>query len=52
MSRNNERSGARTLLLSVLRSLPGPLVVGLGLLVGRSATQLADLSAAARNCWP
>ena len=42
MSRNTEKSGSRTLLLSVLMSLPGPLVVGLGLLVGRSATQLAD----------
>ena len=39
---NNQRSGSRTLLLSVLMSSPGPLVVGLGLLAGRSATQLAD----------
>jgi len=37
-----ERSGSRTLLLSVLLSAPGPLVVGLGLLVGKSSTQLAD----------
>lgn len=37
-----ERSGSRTLLLSVLMSAPGPLVVGLGLLVGKSSTQLAD----------
>ncbi|MBO5664525.1 MAG: hypothetical protein J6R95_07085, partial [Bacteroidales bacterium] len=29
-------------LMSVLMSAPGPLVVGLGLLAGRSATQLAD----------
>ena len=37
-----ERSGSRTLLMSVLMSAPGPLVVGLGLLVGKSSTQLAD----------
>ena len=37
-----ERSGSRTLLMSVLMSSPGPLVVGLGLLVGKSSTQLAD----------
>lgn len=37
-----EASGSRTLLLSVLMSAPGPLVVGLGLLVGKSSTQLAD----------
>lgn len=35
-------SGARTLLLSVLLSAPGPLVVGLGLLAGHSSTQIAD----------
>lgn len=40
--KKQERSGARTLLLSVLMSAPGPLVMGLGLLAGRSATQLAD----------
>ena len=38
----NERSGGRTLLWSVIMSAPGPLVVGLGLLVGRSSTQIAD----------
>ena len=37
-----ERSGSRTLLMSVLMSSPGPLVVGLGLLVGKSSTQRAD----------
>ena len=36
------RSGSRTLLMSVLMSAPGPLIVGLGLMAGRSATQLAD----------
>ena len=40
MSEN--KSGKRTLLMSVLMSSPGPLVVGLGLLVGQSSTQLAD----------
>ena len=38
----NKKSGTRTLLLSVLMSAPGPLVVGLGLLAGRSSTQIAD----------
>ena len=42
MSRENAKSGSRTLLLSVLMSAPGPLVVGLGLLAGRSSTQIAD----------
>ena len=39
---SNKKSGTRTLLMSVLMSAPGPLVVGLGLLAGRSATQIAD----------
>jgi len=39
---HNKKSGSRTLLLSVLMSAPGPLVMGLGLLAGRSATQIAD----------
>ena len=38
----NQKSGSRTLLLSVLMSAPGPLVVGLGLMAGRSSTQIAD----------
>ena len=38
----NKKSGAKTLLWSVLMSSPGPLVVGLGLLTGRSSTQIAD----------
>lgn len=42
MSKKNTASGSRTLLLSVLMSAPGPLVVGLGLLAGRSTTQIAD----------
>ena len=36
------KSGKKTLLMSVIVSSPGPLVVGLGLLVGKSSTQLAD----------
>lgn len=36
------KSGSRTLLLSVLMSAPGPLVMGLALLSGRSSTQIAD----------
>ena len=39
---SNQRSGSRTLLWSVIMSAPGPLVVGLGLLAGRSSTQIAD----------
>jgi len=35
-------SGSRTLLWSVIMSAPGPIVVGLGLLTGRSSTQIAD----------
>lgn len=42
MSKENVKSGSRTLLLSVLMSAPGPLVVGLGLMAGRSSTQIAD----------
>ena len=38
----NRRSGSKTLLLSVLMSAPGPLIIGLGLLVGKSSTQIAD----------
>lgn len=39
---SNKKSGSRTLLWSVIMSSPGPLVVGLGLLVGQSSTQVAD----------
>ncbi len=38
----NHKSGSRTMLLSVLMSAPGPLVEGLALLEGQSATQVAD----------
>lgn len=38
----HQKSASKTLLLSVLMSAPGPLVVGLGLLAGRSSTQIAD----------
>lgn len=37
-----QKTGQKTLLASVILSSPGPIVVGLGLLVGRSSTQLAD----------
>ena len=39
---NNRKSGGRTLLLSVMMSAPGPLILGLALLSGRSSTQIAD----------
>lgn len=38
----NKKSGKRTMLMSVLMSAPGPLIVGAGLMVGRSTTQMAD----------
>lgn len=38
----NKKSGSNTLLMSVIMSAPGPIVVGLGLLAGKSSTQLAD----------
>lgn len=36
------KRGNKTLIASVLLSAPGPLVLGLGLLLGSSATQIAD----------
>lgn len=36
------KSGKKTLMMSVIMSSPGPLIVGLGLLVGQSSTQVAD----------
>lgn len=39
---NQKKSGTKTLLMSVLMSAPGPFIIGLGLLVGRSSTQIAD----------
>ena len=39
---SNKKSGSRTRLWSVIMSSPGPLVVGLGLMAGRSSTQIAD----------
>ena len=39
---SNKKSGNRTLLWSVIMSSPGPLVVGLGLMAGKSSTQIAD----------
>lgn len=41
-NQNNQKSGSRTLFMSVLMSAPGPFIIGLGLLVGRSSTQIAD----------
>ncbi len=39
---SKQKAGTKTLLLSVLMSAPGPLIIGLGLLVGKSSTQIAD----------
>ena len=44
MARETTKSGARTLLFSVLMSAPGPLVMGLGLLAGKSSMQIADFT--------
>ena len=38
----HKKSGTKTLLWSVIMSAPGPLIIGLGLFVGRSSTQIAD----------
>ena len=37
-----QNAGERTLLTSVILSAPGPIVVGIGLFLGRSSTQYAD----------
>ena len=37
-----KNTGAKTLLWSIIMSLPGPLIVGLGLIAGKSSTQIAD----------
>jgi len=39
---NEKKSGKNTLLWSVIMSAPRPLVMGLGLIVGKSSTQIAD----------
>lgn len=39
---SDNKSGKKTLLLSLIMSSSGPLVVGLGLMVGKSSTQVAD----------
>jgi divalent metal cation (Fe/Co/Zn/Cd) transporter len=39
---SNQKSGSRTLLMSVVMSAPGPLIVGIGMMMGKSSTQLAD----------
>lgn len=39
---NNQKTGRRTLLWSVIMSAPGPLILGFGLIIGRSITQIAD----------
>ena len=42
--KSENRSSFRTLLTSVLFSMSGPIVLGLGLMVGRSSTQIADFA--------
>lgn len=39
---DQRKSGQRTLFAAMMLSLPGPLVLGIGLMMGRSSTQLAD----------
>ena len=43
MNQDNKKS-FKTLLMSVLFSLPGPLILGLGLMVGHSSTQISDFT--------
>jgi len=40
--KKTEKSGKNTLLWSVIMSSPGPIIVGIGLIMGKSATQAAD----------
>ena len=40
--KKTEKSGSKTLLWSVIMSSPGPIVVGIGLIMGKSTTQIAD----------
>ena len=40
----DKKSGYKTLLLSVILSSPGPLVLGIGLTIGRSSTQISDFT--------
>ena len=40
---SEKKSGAKTLLWSIIMSSPGPLVVGLGLIAGKSSTQIEDI---------
>ncbi|MBQ8012459.1 MAG: cation transporter [Oscillospiraceae bacterium] len=37
-----QNKGSKTMLMSILMSSPGPLIVGYGMLVGKSSTQIAD----------
>ncbi len=37
-----KKKGTKTMLMSVIMSAPGPLILGVGLLLGRSNTQTAD----------
>lgn len=43
-NKQNTKSGFRTLLLSVILSSPGPLILGIGLTIGRSSTQVSDFT--------
>lgn len=40
----NNKSGFKTLLLSVILSSPGPLILAIGLSIGRSSTQISDFT--------
>ena len=42
LDENKKSSGYKTLLTSVILSSPGPLILGIGLIFGKSSTQLAD----------
>ncbi len=38
-----KKKGTKTLLMSVIMSAPGPLILAIGLVLGQSSTQIADL---------
>ena len=42
--KKEKKSGYKTLLLSVILSSPGPLILGYGLTLGRSSTQISDFT--------
>ncbi len=44
VDKKDKKSGFKTLLLSLILSSPGPLVLGIGLTIGQSSTQISDFT--------